>query len=489
MKPGDIRSRSAALEGDIEARRQLGLKFLVGQGVARQPEVALNYLEGLLDDPEVAIAVADHIPLELLVRKHLVQILRRTSGTSSTAAAKLLAWDFLAGEDCGAHPAKEFEESHSRGAIDRGTVHSILGRRDLMSIEPLLIEAFRQLPNRTAHLIQVCLNSGAALNAAREKIGELVAAAEHGQGNLHPLTPKQICELLSECRSPYAHYVLGRAQIGFSCGQLSWDALVPKRNYREGYTHLLRAAHGGASGAWYHLYRSCSDYRSVLGNVTAADFFLEKGAAEGHVESQTVLGIRTLASARTTDDLVFGQQWLCISAAADNRDAETVLLTFFSAYSQTNTEYAESTLSRIASLDPLLCAILRVSREFQLTRKEAFGLDFSTCIQADSLVFVPERRSTPFALPAITARAKDALRLLSRLALSRELPSGAGFERRRAAAQRALFANYGFEESAFFADYDPDNAHRRDVGTWKKMNAPLLRRLLAAYAGPDAPRA
>lgn len=490
MKTSYIRARLDARRGDLAARKALGLKYLTGveENLPADPSLALHYLEPFLDDPGIAAEVAAQVPLDFLMRTGRLDLLHRTADMSPRAAIKLGTLMYLMGEvDTGSRWiavwAKHVSADNTgEGGPDiRGELFAALRNRELMSGELVLHQALQDAPDdHLPTLIQIALAVDLASAAATEKLLDLLGSAERGEARVDPLSPEEIFDCLSKsrCRVSYVHRLLGCALIGFDCGHLSWHSLVPKQNYREGYARLLRAAHGEEPRAWYSLYKASSDYRSVLANLGAALFFLEQAARAGDPRAHAALGAKMLNSARTLEDLINAQSWLCKAAAAGDGLAETTLLSFFPTTGLSSHASAESTLAKIHPLDPVLAAVLRTAREFQLTRKEAMSLDMQACVQGESLVFTPEKRASAFALPAVTAKSKDALRLLAdSIRRVGGIATGAVFERRRAAAQRTLFDAYGFDERLFFIEFTADLGIRRDLVKWKGANGHLIKEI------------
>jgi hypothetical protein len=463
---GPLPNPQKRVRRQMPARRELGLKHLLGDGVPARPEIALEYLSKYADEPEIALALAECVPLEALMRHQRVELLEQTAPICPAARDKLDIWQMLCGDQGPLNP-----EEHRGFQLLRQLEHA--------TIERLLDEAYQRLTHRLPHVLQIAVLTGAGLATAGSKLVEFLPVAERGDATLEPLSAQQVHDLLmATTSSPYAHHVLGRAQIGLACGRIPWERVTPKLNYRAGYAHLLRAADGGECRAWHVLYIASSDYRSVLANQGAAQFFLEKAAAQGHVASQTLLGVKTLQAARTVEDVVAGQRWLGKAWEQRDQHAGIVLRSFGVPPPATATERATATVARIQPLDPLLAALLQVARTFGLTRKEAFGLTLSSVRESNSLVFVPERRSTQFALPAIGPELSNALREFASCLVRAAPASGTAFERRRAADQRALFSTYGFEEGDFFRELHQIPSDQRDLSRWKSVNAALLREAL-----------
>lgn len=311
-----------------------------------------------------------------------------------------------------------------------------------------------------------------------QELLDLIREAEYGQ--LHvSISPSDIfvgLAILGNNGNAYANLVLGRAQVGANCGEIAPLQLVPKLNYREGYTRLLRAAHGGEAGAWLELYRACSNYRSVLANQSAAIFFLEQAASEGVQTAKTILGAFTLLHAENLEALLAGQRWLSEAAMGGDVAADKVLSTFLVPYdSHEGDDGVRDLLSRAAT-SAELSLMLRVSQAFRLTRTEAARVSSFRATRR-SLVIKPSRpNSSEFALPATSS---DAMELLVELRqVAHDFSVGRAFERRRATELQSVLKSADIPEEAFFADSQADLGPYRSLGSWKRVNTPLLKSIL-----------
>lgn len=311
-----------------------------------------------------------------------------------------------------------------------------------------------------------------------QKVLELIKNAESAPAELL-MSPRDIFAklvALGENGNAYANYVLGRAQVGANCGFIAPHQLVPKLNYREGYTRLLRAAHGGEAGAWFELYRACANYRSVLANQSAAIFFLELAAGSGLLLAKTRLGVFTLLHAAELEAVLAGQRWLNEAAMEGDASAFAVLTTFLIP-DEFSCEIEERLTSLIArTKDPELSLVLRVARAFRLTRNEAARVPAFKATRR-SLVIKPSRaNSSEFALPATTDHALELLFELRQIAPGFSV--GRAFERRRAAALQRLLDTAGIPEDVFFVSQHIDSGPYRSLDSWKRANVLLLKSIL-----------
>jgi len=311
-----------------------------------------------------------------------------------------------------------------------------------------------------------------------QEILELIRTAEGVPAAFH-LSPHDVFPklvALGASGSAYANYVLGRAQVGVNCGFIAPLQLVPKLNYREGYTRLLRAAHGGEPGAWFELYRACANYRSVLANQSAAFFFLEQAAESGVLLAKTGLGASILLRAEELESLVLGQRWLNEAAMGGDALAFAVLTTFLVPEERScGTE--ERLMGLIADTkDPELSLVLRVARAFRLTKNEAARIPTFRATRRSLVIKPSSPNSSEFALPATSG---DALELLLELRqLTSDFSVGRTFERRRGAALRRMLEVAGIPEEVFFAGRRVDLRPYRSLESWKRANAALLKSVL-----------
>lgn len=308
---------------------------------------------------------------------------------------------------------------------------------------------------------------------------DLIRNAEAGVATQMGAEPQEIfgsLVALGDSGSAFANYVLGRAQVGADCGPIAPLQLVPKLNYREGYTRLLRAAHGGEAGAWFELHRACANYRSVLANQSAALFFLEQAAQSGHPTAQTRLGVLTLLHAGGVEAMLAGQKWLSEAARSGEAAAVEVLSTFL--VPDNSSRQMQDQFQRLIAQtkDPDLSFALRVARAFRLTKNEAAKISaFRATLR--SLVIKPSRaNSSEFALPATTDEALELLFEFRQIAPG--FSAGRSFERRRAAVLQKLLDAENISEELFFASQRSDMGPYRSVESWRKANFTLLKSLV-----------
>lgn len=482
MRKQDIRLRELARYGDEEAARDLGLKLLHGTaGLARNYQLALRYLEPLLDRrPELGRAAAEAVPLDALITGGRVDILEPAAVSGSLiAAAKLGAFRFLLGnEDVGrawltaaaGRDLQADEETWRQLRLVLNDARLMCAERVL---ELLLAGASKAV---TSRLLRAALEAVPESPLFQLKCLELLGDACEGAGADFSLPVALLQQCLDACArrgSAFANYALGSAQVGLACGSLLSAQLATKVNYREGYARLLRAAHAGETRAWYQLFKACADYRSVIANQGAAEFFLERAAAHGQTQAQRLLGARLLKSAATVQDVVAGQNWL-VKAAESDSVALAVLQTFFPFSDEARR--LPDCVGAIERLDASLSLIIELAAAFHLTLTEAVRIDLSTCAQESSLVFEADGRGAPslFALPAITDAATAALqRARDYGSLAAVGATGRSFERRRIAALRALFDNFGLSEQDCFLA--PTQPRCRNLKQWKQAAQDLLR--------------
>ena len=103
MRRQDIQLLASARQGDIEARYEVGRRYLLGvEGFPLHTDTGLGYLThtSLGPSERAARTIADALPLHELVRRNLLPALVKTARAGSTAAQlKLGAWRALTSAD------------------------------------------------------------------------------------------------------------------------------------------------------------------------------------------------------------------------------------------------------------------------------------------------------------------------------------------------------------------------------------------------------
>ena len=125
MRRQDIQLLASARQGDIEARYEVGRRYLLGvEGFPLHTDTGLGYLThtSLGPSERAARTIADALPLHELVRRNLLPALVKTARAGSTAAQlKLGAWRALTSADP-AEPMRWLDAAAAAG--DAGAVRS-----------------------------------------------------------------------------------------------------------------------------------------------------------------------------------------------------------------------------------------------------------------------------------------------------------------------------------------------------------------------------
>ena len=490
MRRQDIRLLALARSGDVQARCEVGRRYLLGaDGFPRHLASGIEYLShpSLAALPAAAQIVAECMTLDEIVQAGTMSALQRAADAGlAVAQTKLGAW-WLArhpGKAGGAsllqvaadqgHAAAQAALDALRGApLAQGSGASLAVALQSLAQHKLLdagtvahAAAEESLAARDLPAVGVALAAALALcNPAPAELSELVVRtveAAEAAGEAPASLPACVIEPILEARATAGHrfaaYALGRALCGIELGRVSAQAIAEGQNMRKGAALLLRAADAGCDEAWLHLYRIHSDNRLSVANPQMARFFLEKAAARGMAEAQRRLGALVLRGASTLQESEQALGWLH-QAARQGDDHAQLLLRSLVLPLEGEDEEAETAIAAVARHDPWLAARLRISREFGLTKLEALCFEPVSGVRPWGLVvgknpFISQiRLSAPRAVPALAREALEHLRSVAEF-FSRAGADAARYEgdlRRRSLNQRRLFAKLGLDESMFFA--------------------------------------
>lgn len=490
MRRQDIRLLAMARSGDVQARCEVGRRYLLGaDGFPRHLASGIEHLShpsvALL--PQAAQIVAECMTLDEIVQARMLGALQRAADAGlAIAQAKLGAWWLArhAGSGAGSAllqsaavqghaPAQAALDDGRRVPATSGPGASLSAALQALAQHKLLDAGVVSLAAAHEALQAGDLAAaGAALSAAltlcdptppelSELVVRAVEAAEAAGVTLVSL-PASAVESLLEARATagdrYAAYALGRALCGIDLGRMPAGAIAEGQNMRKGAALLLRAADAGCDEAWLHLYRIHSDNRLSVANPQMARFFLEKAALRGMAEAQRRLGALVLRAASTLQESEQALGWLH-QAAQQGDDHAQLLLRSLVLPLEGEDEEADAAIAAVARTDPWLAARLRISREFGLTKLEALCFEPVSGLRPWGLVvgknpFISQiRLSAPRAIPALTPQALDHLRSVAEF-FSRAGADASRYEgdlRRRSLNQRRLFAKLGLDESMFFA--------------------------------------
>lgn len=490
MRRQDIKLLALARNGDAQARREIGRRYLSGaDGFPRHLATGIAYLRhpSVVEQPAVARIVAECMTLDEIVHTCAMDLLQRAAdGGHAVGQVKLGAWRLARHADFGGgisllQAAADQGHVAARTALDTWRCAPVAqsigdGLVDLLkclsSFRLLDAGLIAQAAARDAYAANDLKALGPALAAAlalchpaTTELSELVVRAvdaAEAAGQALVSLPAAVVEPLLDTRATagdrHAAYALGRALCGIGLGGLSANAVAEGQNMRKGAALLLRAADAGCDGAWMHLYRIHADHRLSVANPQMARFCLEKAAASGMVEAQRRLGALVLRGASTLQESEQALGWLHQAAQQGDEHARLLLGSLVLPLEGEDDE-AEAAIHAVARHDPWLAARLRVSREFGLTKLEALCFEPVAGLRPWGLVvgknpFISQiRLSAPRAIPALTREALEHLRAVADLytRAGADVSRLEGDLRRRSMTQRRLFARLGLDEAVFFA--------------------------------------
>jgi TPR repeat protein len=452
MRRQDIQLLASARQGDAAARCEVGRRYLLGvDGFPRHVASGLEHLThpSVRDRPQAASLIADHLPLDDLLRRGLEAVLDRAAAYSAVAQAKRAAW-----------------RAAERGATAMEVRRALLACGDDAANAVLLIAATRALAGADLERIGACLRNAIELRAQpAPEIAELVVAAVRlAEARGMPLRGLDAEHLLGslEARADQgdreAAYAFGRGLCGIASVALPPWVFADKLNLRKGAAFLLRAADAGVDEAWLHLYRLCADHRHSIANPEMARFFLEKAAARGQVEAQRKLGALLLREASSLTASEQAIEWLHRAASCGDAPAKELLRSLVLPVPGAS-EAAAAAIEQVRGSDPWLALRLELARAFGLTKLEALCVDPVDGLRSWGLVvgknpFITQQRlSAPRAVPALTDAALDSARRAAAWfgEARRDAAGVEGDLRRRSLRQRRLFERLGLNDTLFFA--------------------------------------
>lgn len=491
MRRQDIQLLAAARAGDIEARCEVGRRYLLGEGgFPRHTATGCEYLthESMRDNACALRTLAENLPVHELIAADLLPTAERAGSAGSLVAqikaaachlmapagwARSLAWLEMAAQagDPVARQARVAAQGHASDVTAAAAAFKALADADALDAVAVLLPTLRQArTDADLERLLWCLQLAAPwLNVQAAELTEFVVdaldlAEQRGRG--FQALPVQQVERALEHRVGHADvraaYQLGRALAGQPCGAIAADAVAAGGNLRKATALLLRAADGGVQDAWMHLYRLSSDHRSSVANPQMARFFLEKAAAGGNAEAQCRLGNALL---RQSDERAHREQalhWLYCSGAAGDEAALSMMASMVLPVAGSDDE-ADAALEVVQRSDPWLAGRLAVARQFGLTRTEALAFNPVAGLRSWGLVVLPNPAAPtaapvrPRAIPALSPRALGCLREVANLYARHDAMTTGndGDVRGRSRAVRTLFDHHGIDESLFFARATP----------------------------------
>lgn len=487
MRRQDIQLLASARQGDVDARCEVGRRYLLGtDGFPRYELTGLEYLThpSLADSTRAAAVIAETIPLHELVRLQQTRALREAATAGSLVAqVKLGAWV------CATHwdpfeAQRWLEPAAQAGHVGAGAALLALARGqhpiraavltalhnsgDIDRCKVAMLAATLAIEGDDPELMAQSLACLLATTTGTEPgVAEAVCAALTRAQTLPQWVAADIApEMIEHCLNARAlqgdaraALMLGRALCGIDHARLRASALTTGQNMRKGAALLLRAADSGEDEAWLLLYRVHSDNRSSVSNPRMARFFLEKAATRGDLEAQRRLGALILRTASSLHESEQGIHWLYEAASAKDASAEELLRSLVLPVAGDD-DMATAAIEAIRREDPWLACRLRTARDFGLTKLEALSVDIPAGLRSWGLVvgsnpFIAQSKlSAPRAVPALTAEAGRNLRR-SAAFFEQARQNGDVVEgdfRRRATRLHRLLERYLVDEALFFAE-------------------------------------
>ncbi len=485
MRRQDIQLLASARQGDLEARYEVGRRYLLGvDGFPQHTDTGLEYLAhpSLEPSERTARTIADALPLhELVRRKLLLPLAKAARGGSISAQVKLGLWRALtnadpaettrwldaaaaagdAGARAAAHALQNCPANAAAGVLD--ALKAAPGI-DLARLVPLALSAAIQSedPEEIARVLSGTLT--ARLPITPELADAACSALARLENEAQPRLPcanGTVEALLEDCirrGNATAELLLGRALSAVDTPALPASLLTTGQNLRRGAALLLRAADAGLSAAWMVLYRIHADNHSSVSNPQMARFFLEKAALAGELCAQRRLGALILRSATTVHESEQGIHWLHQAARRQDALAAQLLGSLVLPVAGSDAE-ADAAIDAVRREDPWLACRLRTARDFGLTKLEAMSVDIVAGLRPWGLVVGPNpsiaqaKLAAPRAIPALRPQALENLRRsVGFFEQSRQDGSPIeGDRRKRTHRLRYCLERSGIDESLFFA--------------------------------------
>jgi TPR repeat protein len=513
MRRQDIQMLSAARQGDVAARCEVGRRYLRGShGFPQHPQLGIEYLThaSVKDLPKAARLIAESLPLdELLLLQQGESIRKAALAGSVVSCVKLGAW-LCTTSDQQSEGIRWLERAAAaghRGASAAvaamktqgeehdallGVLRALSNDGNLNGPAVALIAASEALQHRDLPRLSRCLAASMELatTVSSDTASLVVAAvrlAEETNDQVRHLSPARVeASLALRCAraDPAAAYVLGRALCGIACGGVAPAQLVGGTNLRKGVALLLRAGDGGFDDAWLHLYRLHADHRSSVANQQIARYFLEKAAAHGKAEAQRKLGALILRESSSLDASEQAISWLHKAASQGDPNAKQLLNTLVLPVAGRDDD-AAAVVDEVQRDDPWLAARLRLSRDFGLTKLEGLTVNPAEGLRAWGLVvaknpfIVQSRLAAPRAVPALSTKILGELQRVASFFEHHRQDSTAveGDLRRRSLRLRRAFDHHHLDEAMFFATATSSSLDSLRQGPKWAYRAKLLLRL------------
>ena len=507
MRREDLQLRQLAKTGDIEACLKLGEAYLTGSpGISKNISIGVSYLKAAFPKAQqrASISLSTHLSLKEIVKEDLIFALKNAAENDEIARLKLSAWHFLRCETemgevwlqrCTTQLLDSTDTSHQKISVGKllSSLHAlrIIHPTDVSSI--IASEARSALngrqPDRCIQILSVLSSHSCfvPLNMTlHQLICDIVAYAEtfkHDLGHLPADLIEQSLERCSAVGDLKACHILGRSLAGYPCGHLPAKRLVRSQNLRKSVALLLRSGDSGVSMAWLHLFRICSDYRSSVANPTMARFCLEKAAKHGIAEAERCLGVMILRESVEIDSMESGMKMLHSAANKGDPLARSLLCSFVLPVFGPEDE-AQSAISEIQEIAPLLAMRLRLARAFGLTKLEALSMNINATIRPWGIVLEKNTQvakgklAEPRVIPATTEYAMTCLEIAANL-FSSKSPENIILEgslRARSLQLRRLLQKLHIQERFFFSSVSSQQREAIRLGTkWAKVQKEIIK--------------
>lgn len=513
MRRQDIQLLAAARAGDIDARCEVGRRYLLGSdGFPHHTATGREYLthESMRGNACAQRALAEALPVHELLAAELLETVESAARAAcvpaqlKAAACHLispegwpaaLAWleSATRSDDAAAQRAWALAQGKLPAVRAAAAVFQSLADSGLLDAVAVLTPALRRARGRgdldtllwCLQLAQPWLNTQP--NEVAEFVVDAIALSEERGLGFSPLPAVEV-ERALEYRVGQgdlrAAYQFGRALAGLPCGAVNAEALVVGGNLRKATALLLRAADGGLADAWMHLYRLSSDHRCSVANPQMARFFLEKSATSGNAEAQRRLATLLLRQSEDATHREQAMQWLHSAGSSGDEVAQALMASMVLPVAGDDAA-AEAAQAEVQRADPWLAARLAVARCFGLTRQEALSFNPALGMRAWGLLVTQPPSTLPAAavptraIPAVSHKAMSCLReaasLFARLDLGNT--GGDGDPRSRTRALRTLMLRHGIDESLFFARATPNRLETLRRGPRWAASAPALVRM------------
>lgn len=508
MRRQDIQLRLLAKQGDADARLKLAEAYLAGgSGFVRNTAVGLTYLRAALPQAPRAAAqcVVQHMELQEILAHEQLDVLQIGAEHFDAARLKLAAWHVVCGDLAAAKALLDrccelsFNSLMRHGdAASRRAADLLQAIRALqpMDVAEVVLRAARasldqgQLASTVRILDALPEPFDALPMAVMQLVVEVVHHAEQHAlplGSLSKVLIENALDRVCGAGDIGACNTLGRALAGIPCGALPPERLVAAPQLRKAAALLLRAADGGAAGAWLHLYRICADYRGSVANPMMARFCLEKAALAGIAEAERRLGALELREALDIESMEKAVALLFLAARKGDGMARVLLQSLVLPVDAEDAA-VHAALVEVQRAAPLLAMRLRLARHFGLTKLEALSVNPAQGRRPWGLVVgknpfvVKMRLAEPRAVPATSDAAMDCLVRAATMFGGDDADAALGEAplRARSLQQRRLFERLGLQESMFFASATSQQRDTMRVGTkWAQKQRHTLQMALA----------